>query len=140
MARRFPLLKIPLRLLSNAARCFSALRGPQIDARPASLGKSNGDRLLRRSRAMFPFPNVVHFLPHKFASLCAGRLSFFFILMRSFNDFVFRHFTLLKFCLENCLIDVHRQIVPVPRCSSRFRRNARLHFPARKLNAQFRVI
>jgi hypothetical protein len=101
MARRFSLLKIPLRLLPHSACAFTSSWRFQINARSASLGKPNGNRLLRRTCAVFAFPDVVHFLANKFAGLRAGRLSLFFILVRSFNDFIFRHFILLKFGLWN---------------------------------------
>jgi hypothetical protein len=140
MTRRFSSLKIALRLLAHPSRSLSALGCFQIDTRAARLGKSNGNRLLRRTGAMFTLSNMVHFLAHKFARLRAGRLAFFRILMRSVNDFVFRHLNLLKFCLGEFWIDVHVQTLPVSVCLSHIRHTCRFLSRAWKLNAKYRVV
>jgi hypothetical protein len=41
---------------------------------------------------MFSFANVVHLFTHEFAGLRARRFPFFFVLMRSLDNFFFRHF------------------------------------------------
>jgi hypothetical protein len=54
-------------------------------------GKPNGNRLFRRTRAMFALTNMMHFLPYKFSRLGAGGLAFASILLGAFNGFLFRH-------------------------------------------------
>ena len=40
---------------------------------------------------MFAFPNVFHFLAHKFASLSAGRFAFTLVFARAFNCFIWHN-------------------------------------------------
>jgi hypothetical protein len=63
----------------------------QLYSSPPRLGQTNGDRLLRRSGAVFSLPNVFHFFAHKLASLSAGRFALALILSRAFNCFFFWH-------------------------------------------------
>ena len=66
---------------------FAALWRRQLYSRPPRLRETNGNRLLRRTRAMFAFSDVFHFLAHKLARLSAGRFAF----ALSFNCFFFWH-------------------------------------------------
>ena len=63
----------------------------QLYSGPPRFRETNCYRLLRRSGAVFAFPNVLHFLAHKLPSLSAGRFSFALILARAFNHFFFWH-------------------------------------------------
>src|SRR5207302_3092172 len=58
---------------------------------PPRLGETNRDGLLRRSGAMFAFPNVFHFFAHKLTRPSAGRFALTLVLPRSFNCFFFWH-------------------------------------------------
>src|SRR5262249_16276948 len=73
-------------------------------------GQTNGDRLLRRSGAMFAFPNVFHFFADKLASLGGRRFAFAFVLVRAFDCFFFWHNKMVS-PLERCL-DVNKKLVP----------------------------
>lgn len=55
--------------------CLASLRGGQIHPRTPRLRKADGNRLLRRSRPVFPFTDVLYFLANEFTSLCRRRLS-----------------------------------------------------------------
>jgi hypothetical protein len=55
------------------------------------LGKADGDGLLRRTRAVFAFADVMEFFPDKFSRLCRRSLPFARIFARSFNSFLFWH-------------------------------------------------
>jgi hypothetical protein len=69
----------------------AALWRRQFYSGPPRFGETNCYRLLRRSGAVFAFPNVLHFFTHKLASLSAGRLAFALVLARVFNYFFFWH-------------------------------------------------
>src|SRR5207244_12771319 len=68
-----------------------AVRSRRLYSRPPRLLETDGDRLLRRTRAMFAFSNVFHFFVHKLARLSAGRFAFTLVFVRSFNCFFFWH-------------------------------------------------
>jgi len=42
---------------------------------------------------MLPFAHMMNFLAHKFSRLCAGRFTFFRILLGAPNSFLIRHFS-----------------------------------------------
>jgi len=50
-------------------------RTPELDAGPPCLRQADSDGLLRGSRAVLPFSNVMHFLADEFAGLRRGRLA-----------------------------------------------------------------
>src|SRR5262249_4695759 len=70
---------------------LAAFRRRQFYSGPPRFGETNCYRLLRRSGAVFAFPNVFHFFTHKLASLGAGRLAFALIFTRAFNYIFFWH-------------------------------------------------
>jgi hypothetical protein len=72
-------------------RGAAALGGRQRNTGAAGLRQSDRDGLLRRLSAMLTLANVMHLFTHKFACLRAGRLSFFFIVTRAFDNFFFWH-------------------------------------------------
>lgn len=63
----------------------------QLYSRPSRFRETNSYGLLWRPRAVFAFPNVLHFFTHKLASLSAGRLPFALIFARAFNYIFFWH-------------------------------------------------
>jgi hypothetical protein len=63
----------------------------QLYSGPPRFGETNGYRLLRRSGAVFAFPNVLHLFTHKLPSLSAGRLAFALIFTRAFDYIFFWH-------------------------------------------------
>src|SRR5262249_47593208 len=77
---RPPFLLVPRRLFARplGRRPFRGRR--QLDASTPRLRQSDGDRLLRRPRAMSPFADVIELLLDELAGLCRRRLSFPFIL------------------------------------------------------------
>ena len=81
----------PLGAFAGPLARFALFGRRQIDARSASLGKANGDRLLGRAGPVFPLTNVLDFLADKFARLCGGRFSFPLVLACSLDGFLFWH-------------------------------------------------
>lgn len=71
--------------------CLPVLGCLQFDACASGFREADGDCLLRRSGPMFPFANMMHLLPHKLPSLCAGRFAFACIFVSSFDRFFLRH-------------------------------------------------
>jgi hypothetical protein len=63
----------------------------QLYSGSTRFGETNGDRLLRRSSAVFAFPNVFHFFAHKLARLSRRRFAFPLVLARSLDCFFFWH-------------------------------------------------
>lgn len=63
----------------------------EFHAGASGLGKTNGDRLLGVTCAMFSFADMVHLFPDKFPGLRRGRLSFRGIAMRAFDRGSFWH-------------------------------------------------
>src|SRR5205823_9914672 len=53
--------------------------------------ETNGDRLFRRSGAVFAFPNVFHLFAHELAGLGGRRFAFALVFARAFNRFFFWH-------------------------------------------------
>jgi len=84
-----PLGKITLRL--TFCSFFAALWRRQLYSSPPRLGETNGDGLLRRSGAVFAFPNVFHFFAHKLARLSRRRFAFALVFARAFDCFFFCH-------------------------------------------------
>jgi hypothetical protein len=63
----------------------------QPDAGAPRLGKTDRNRLLRGTRSMLAFTNVLHLLTYELARLCAGGLAFASIPSRSFECALLRH-------------------------------------------------
>src|SRR5205814_947228 len=63
----------------------------QLYSCPPRLRETNGDRLFRRSGAVFAFPDVFHLFADKLASLGGRRLAFALVFARAFNRFFFCH-------------------------------------------------
>jgi hypothetical protein len=63
----------------------------QLHAGAPRLRKPDSDSLFRVGGAMLSFANVVHLFADEFAGLSARRFTFFFVSLRSFNDFLFWH-------------------------------------------------
>jgi hypothetical protein len=82
---------IALRLRAATGGDFPPLGRWQSDSGTTRLGETNRNRLLRRSRAMHSFSNVVHFFAYKFARLRAWGFSLLFVASCSFDNFVFPH-------------------------------------------------
>src|SRR6185312_6385197 len=61
-------------------RSSTLLRWLEIDARAPRLRQTDGNRLLRGTRAVLALADVLHFLAYELARLRAGRLSLTFIL------------------------------------------------------------
>src|ERR1043166_1049284 len=72
-------------------RLRSSRRTTELDAGAPCLREPDRDRLLRRSRAVLSFANVMHLLPHELPSLRRRRLSLPFILARAAQRFFLRH-------------------------------------------------
>jgi hypothetical protein len=81
--------KIALRLGARARRCPFARA--QLHARAARLRQADGDRLLRRARAVFSFTNVAHLFAHELSSLRRGRTPPRCIATRALDRSAFRH-------------------------------------------------
>jgi len=82
---------------------FAPFRWRQLYSRPPCLGQADGDRLLRRSSAMFALSDVFHFLTHKLACLRRRRFPFAFVVTRPFHCLFFRHTKIvspLVMCLD----------------------------------------
>lgn len=82
---------------------FAPFRWRQLYSRPPCLGQADGDRLLRRSSAMFALSDVFHFLTHKLACLRRRRFPFAFVVTRPFHCLFFRHSKIvspLVMCLD----------------------------------------
>ena len=77
---------------SRSCRRLSLLGRTQLHAGATGFGQSDGNRLFRRSRSMFAFANMVHFLAHEFACLCRRRFTLPLVLRGPFECFFFRHF------------------------------------------------
>ena len=74
--RRYPLAGAATRRLrAPLRRRLGLTRGAQLDARAARLRQADRDRLLRRSRAMLAFTDVVDLLADELAGLRRGRLA-----------------------------------------------------------------
>src|SRR5947209_6185425 len=67
------------------------LRAPQVNTGSTRLRETNGDRLFRRSGAVFAFPNVFHLFAHELAGLGGRRFAFALVFARAFNRFFFWH-------------------------------------------------
>ena len=63
------------------------------DTVAARLREADGDRLSRRSRAVFALADVVHFLAYELSGLCDRRLSLPFIVTRASGRTFLRHVT-----------------------------------------------
>jgi hypothetical protein len=70
---------------------FAAFWRRQLHSGPPRLGQTNGDRLLRRSGAVFAFSNVFHFFAHKLARLSGRRFAFTLVFARTSNWFFLWH-------------------------------------------------
>jgi hypothetical protein len=86
-----PLFIIAPGLTAHAIRGFSATWRRQFDSRAPRFRQADGNRLLRRPRAMFAFADVMKFLAHKFASLGGRRFALPRIGPRPFDGSVFWH-------------------------------------------------
>jgi hypothetical protein len=62
-------LIITARLLRRFGGCLPVAWRFQLYARAPRFREPDRDRLLRRSRTMFPLPNVMHFFPNEFSRL-----------------------------------------------------------------------
>src|ERR671931_891893 len=86
-----PLGGVSSRLTSGSLGGAPLSRCSQLYSRAPRLGEPNGDGLLRRSRTVLPFANVVHLLAHELACLRRRRFPFPRIFMRPFDRFAVRH-------------------------------------------------
>jgi hypothetical protein len=68
-----------------------APRRGQFHASTPRLRQANGNGLLRRTRAMFPFADVFHFFADKFAGLCGWRFAFSLVFTGPFDSVLFWH-------------------------------------------------
>src|SRR5947208_1502946 len=85
------LVVVPGSFLSSAGRSLSASRRFQFDAGAPGLGETDGDGLLGRRCAVFPFPYVVNLFAHEFSGLRTGRFPLTGILSASLDGAFFRH-------------------------------------------------
>lgn len=81
----------PLSALPRPLARLPLFRRRQIDTGPPRFGQSNRNRLLRRSRAVFPFANVLDLLANKLAGLRAGRFSLALISRHTLQGLLLRH-------------------------------------------------
>lgn len=79
---------ILLRLLSDGRW---ALRRSQFYPSSSRFRQANSDRLLRRTRTMFPLPNVMDLFPDKFSGLSRRRFALARVLFGSFQGLSFWH-------------------------------------------------
>jgi len=71
----FSFTEILLRALSNGFRCGPLFWRSKPYSRPARLGQTNGDCLLRRARSMLSFAHMVNLFPHELTRLARWRLA-----------------------------------------------------------------
>jgi hypothetical protein len=83
--------QVALGVLDGSFGRFSWLGGRQFDAGAARFGEADGDRLLRRSRAMFALPNVIDRLFDEFARLSGGRFSLALVSTGALKRFFLGH-------------------------------------------------
>jgi hypothetical protein len=69
-------LIVPVCRATSLLLCLAGTRRLQRNSGAACFRKPNGDRLLRRTRAVLPLPDVFDFLANKLAGCSAGPLSF----------------------------------------------------------------
>jgi len=81
-------LGIALSLLSNRSWTFWS---SQLHPSVMGLGKTYGNRLLRRTRTMLTLSNVVYLFANEFSRLSGRRLALAGIFSGSFNCFALRH-------------------------------------------------
>ena len=91
---RAALLHIAFGFAPCLLRCLSLGGRFQLHPGAPSLGQSNRDGLLRRSRTMLAFANVMHFLADELSRLRRRSLAFPLVLASSFNRFTLRHLLL----------------------------------------------
>jgi hypothetical protein len=63
----------------------------QLDAGAPRFGQADGDRLLRRSRAVLAFANMPHFFADELTRLSRRGFAFHSVAARATDDFAFRH-------------------------------------------------
>src|SRR5579885_866067 len=89
------LFQVLLGLVANRVGILAFLRRRQVNAFAACLGKTDRNRLLRRSSAVLTFLDVFELFAYEFAGLGGRGLSFLLVLHRStqcfFVIFAMRH-------------------------------------------------
>src|SRR5687768_607580 len=93
MTARLAFAIITFGVLARFRRRSAAPRRRQLHSSTASFGQADRNRLLRGTRAMFAFANVMDFLAHEFARLRRRRLSFRLVPACSSKRFFFWHRT-----------------------------------------------
>jgi hypothetical protein len=83
--------EIALRLLARRFRRLPLLRRGKSNASAPRLGKADRDGLLRRSRAVFPFADMINLFSDEFTSLGRRRFPLALVAARSFDSLFFRH-------------------------------------------------
>jgi len=83
--------EVPLSLFSHPICRTACLGSPQLHARTACFRQADRNRLLWRPRSVLSLAHVMKLLTHKLSRLCRRRFALFFIALRSFDCFLFRH-------------------------------------------------
>lgn len=86
-----PALVIARGLVAYPVGISPAPRRRQFHSSPARLGQTDGDGLLRRTRAVSAFADMMKFFAHKFARLSGRRFSFAPVFARPFDGGFLRH-------------------------------------------------
>src|SRR5262245_10619793 len=82
---------VPFRPFADLRGSPAPLRWPELYSGTTGFRKTDGDGLLRRTRAVFAFSDVVHLLAHELAGLRRARFPLFLVPFGAFQRFLLRH-------------------------------------------------